>query len=315
MVKYVLKRLGYMIVTMWVIITVTFFLMNTLPGDPIRAKAKKLPPQIQENIRKKYGLDKPVPVRYVMYLGNLLKGDLGESIETPGLTANSIIHDRFPASCRLGLQAVFVGLVIGLILGILAAYNRTTWIDYLVMVIALLGVSVPSFVVAALVQRSFGGTFFPVVGWPSHNVWFGGFKYTVLPTVALSFGSVATYARYMRTSVLEVVNQDYILTAKAKGVSSTAIVWKHTIRNAILPIVTILGPQIAAIITGTFVIERIFSIPGLGQYYVDSIGVRDYTMIMATTIFFAFLFIVAIIIVDILYGVIDPRIRITGEKR
>jgi oligopeptide transport system permease protein len=221
----------------------------------------------------------------------------------------------FPASARLGLQSVFVGLIIGLILGILAAFRRNTWIDYLVMFIAIIGVSVPSFVVAALVQKALGGDIFPVVGWPSRHVWTSGFKYTVLPTIALAFGSIATYARYMRTSVLDVINQDYILTAKAKGVSETATIWKHIIRNAILPIVTILGPQIASIITGTFIIERIFSIPGLGQYYVQSISIRDYPMIMATTIFFAFLFIVSVIAVDMLYGVIDPRIRVTGEKR
>lgn len=317
MAKYVLKRVLYMIVTMWVIITATFFLMNTLPGDPIRAKAKKLPPQIQENLRKKWGLDKPVQERYVMYLGNLLKGELGESIETPGVTANEVIKQKFPASARLGLQAVFLGLMIGLVLGILAAFRRNSWVDYLVMFIAILGVSVPSFVVAALIQYYFAGKLhlFPIVGWPSAHPWVSGFKYTVLPTIALSFGSIATYARYMRTSVLDVINQDYILTAKAKGVSKTATIWKHIIRNAILPIITILGPQIAGIITGTFVIERIFSIPGLGEYYVASIGVRDYTMIMATTIFFAFLFIASIIVVDILYGVIDPRIRVTGDKR
>lgn len=315
MAKYILKRLLYMVLTMWVIITATFFLMNTLPGDPISAKAKKLPEQIQKNLRAKYGLDKPVPQRYLLYLGNLVKGDLGESIETPGLKATTMIKQKFPASARLGLQAVFLGLSLGLILGIVAAFNRNTWIDYLVMFIAIVGVSVPAFVVAALIQYGLGGKLFPIFGWPSRNVWFSGFKYTVLPTISLSLGSIALYARYMRTSVLEVINQDYILTAKSKGVSSTGVVWKHIIRNAILPIITILGPQIAGIITGTFVIERIFSIPGLGEYYVASIGTRDYTMIMATTIFFAFLFIAAIILVDILYGLIDPRIRLSGGKK
>lgn len=317
MAKYILKRFLYMLVTLWVIITATFFLMNTLPGDPIRAKAKKLPPAIQENMRKKWGLDKPVHERYVMYLGNLLEGDLGDSIIKPGQNANEIIKQKFPASARLGLQAVFFGLIVGLVLGIIAAFKRNSWADYLVMFIAIIGVSVPSFVVAAVIQYYLAGKLhlFPIVGWPSSNVWTSGLKYTILPSLALSFGSIATYARYMRTSVLEIINQDYILTAKAKGVSKTAIIWKHIIRNAILPIITILGPQIASIITGTFVIERIFSIPGLGEYYVSSIGVRDYTMIMATTIFFALLFVLSIIIVDLLYGVIDPRIRVTGDKR
>lgn len=315
MTRYLLRRIGYMVLTMWVIITATFFLMNTLPGDPIRNKAKQLPPQIQENLRRRYGLDKPVHIRYLIYLKNLLHGDLGESIEFPGETANNIIKDRFPASARLGLQAVFFGLIIGLILGILAAFYKNTWIDYLVIFIALVGVSVPSFVVAALIQKYLAGGFFPIVGWPSENVWFSGWRYTVLPTFALSLGSIAIYSRYMKSSVLDVINQDYIMTARAKGVPNVQIVWKHILRNAILPIITILGPQIAGIITGTFVIERIFAIPGLGEYYVASINARDYTMIMATTVFFAFLFILSLLIVDILYGVIDPRIRVTGEKR
>lgn len=315
MTRFVIRRLGYMVLTMWVIITVTFFLMNTIPGDPISVKAKKLPPQIQENIRRKYGLDKPVYLRYIDYLKNVIKGDLGESIETPGLTANQIIRERFPVSARLGLQGVTFGLIIGLILGIVAAFRRNSWIDYLVMFIAILGISVPSFVIAVLLQYFFSGGILPTVGWPTVNVWTSGFKFTILPTIALSFGSIATYARYMRASVLDVVNQDYILTAKAKGVSNVAIIWKHIIRNAILPIITILGPQIAGVITGSFIIERIFSIPGLGEYYVQSINNRDYTMIMATTIFFAALYIISLLVVDILYGVIDPRIRVTGEKR
>lgn len=315
MLKYILKRLGYMVITMWVVITITFFLMNTLPGNPIEVEMRKLPPEIKKNIMHQYGFDRPIHERYVVYLQNLLKGDMGESISTPGLKAKTVIAERFPASARLGLQAVFVGLIIGLILGILAAFNRNSWIDYLVIVIAILGVSVPNFVIAALMQQFLGGIF-PVVGWASKKAsWLAGLKYTVLPTIALSFSSIATYARYMRTSVLDVINQDYILTAKSKGVPGVAIVWKHILRNAILPIVTILGPQIASIITGTFVIEMMFSIPGLGQYYVESITNRDYTMIMATTIFFAFLFIISLLVVDLLYTVIDPRIRITGEKR
>jgi oligopeptide transport system permease protein len=315
MFRYILKRLGYMAITMWVVITITFFLMNTLPGNPIEVEMRKLPPEIKKNIMHQYGFDRPIHERYVIYLQNLLKGDMGESIATPGLKAKTVIAERFPASARLGLQSVFVGLIIGLILGILAAFNRNTWIDYLVIGIAILGVSVPNFVIAALLQQFLGGIF-PVIGWASKKAsWFAGLKYTVLPTIALSFTSIATYARYMRTSVLDVINQDYILTAKSKGVPAVGVVCKHVLRNAILPIVTILGPQIASIITGTFIVEMMFSIPGLGQYYVESITNRDYTMIMATTIFFAFLFIASLLVVDLLYTAIDPRIRITGEKR
>lgn len=315
MARYILKRLGYLVLTMWVITTATFFLMNTLPGDPIQTGTKLLPPAVEANLKAKWGLDKPVTERYFIYLNNMLHGNLGESMKNPGLTANQIIKEKFPASARLGLQAIFFGLIVGLLLGVIAAFNRNTWIDYFVIFIALVGVSVPSFVLAALLQKSLGGKFLPIIGWPSQNVWFSGFKYTVLPTLAAAFGSIATYSRFMRTSVLDVLNNDYIQTAKAKGLSKISIINKHILRNSITPIITIFAPQLAGIVTGSFVIERIFCIPGLGLYYVDSINGRDFTMIMATTIFFSFLFIVSMVLMDILYAVVDPRIRITGEKR
>jgi oligopeptide transport system permease protein len=315
MQKYILRRVGYMFFTLWVIITITFFLMNTLPGDPISAGAKQLPPQIQANLRAKWLLDKPIQYRYIAYIKNLIMGNLGESIKTPGLTANSVIKERFPASARLGLQAVFFGLVIGLLLGVIAAFKRGTGIDYFVMFIAIVGISVPSFVVALLLQKYLSGGSIPVIGWPSEHMWTSGFKYTILPTIALGLGGVAVYSRYMRASILDIVNQDYILTARSKGLSESTIIRRHILRNALLPIITIVGPSIAGIITGTFVIESIFVVPGLGRFYIESITNRDYTMIMATTIFFAFFYIVSLLVVDILYGVIDPRIRLPGKSR
>lgn len=314
MIRYIIKRILYMILTLFIIITITFFLMNSLPGDPIQNSAKQLPDQVRSNLLAKYGLDKPVTEQYFIYLKNILQGDLGESIKTPGLSASQIIKERFPASARLGFQAVIVGLIVGVFLGLLAALNRGTVIDYIVMIFAIIGVSIPSFVLAMLLQKTLGGGMLPIVGWPIEKVWTSGFKYTVLPTIALSVGGIATYARYMRASVLDVVNQDYILTAKAKGLTNFKIVKKHVIRNAFLPIITILGPQIAGILTGSFVIERIFSIPGLGEYFVSCITGRDYTMIMATAIFFSFMFIVALLMVDILYPIIDPRINLANNK-
>ncbi|WP_027629737.1 ABC transporter permease [Ruminiclostridium cellobioparum] len=313
--RYILKRLGYLLVTMWIIITATFFLMNTLPGDPVQTGTKLLPEAVAQNLRVKWGFDKPVTHRYVIYLNNLLHGDFGESMKTPGLTANAIIRDKFPASARLGLQAITFGLLVGLILGIIAAFKRNTWIDYTVIFIAIAGISIPSFVLAALLQKVIGGSLLPIIGWPSTNVWLSGFEYTILPTLAASFGSIATYSRFMRTSVLEVLNNDYILTAKAKGLSRREIVQKHVLRNSLIPIITIFAPQMAGIVTGSFVIERIFCIPGLGMYYVESINGRDFPMIMATTIFFSFFFIISIVLMDILYGIIDPRVRVSGEKR
>lgn len=315
MAQYILKRIGYLVLTMWVIATATFFLMNTLPGDPIQTGTKLLPPAVEANLKEKWGLNKPIMDRYFIYLKNLSQGNLGESMKNPGLTANQIIKEKFPASARLGLQAIVFGLIVGLIFGIVAALKRNTWADYCVIFIALVGVSVPSFVLAALLQKTLGGKAFPIIGWPTENVWTSGFKYTVLPTLAASFGSIATYSRFMRTSVLDVLNNDYVQTAKAKGLSKTAVIKRHILRNSITPIITMLAPQIAGIVTGSFIIERIFCIPGLGMYYVESINGRDFTMIMATTIFFSFFFIVSIVLMDILYGVIDPRVRITGEKR
>lgn len=317
MVRYISKRLGYMLLTLWVVVTVTFFLMSSMPGDPISSQAKQLPKEVQQSLRAEYGLDKPVSERYVVYLKNLTKGNMGDSFVTPGISANKYIKERFPNSARVGLQAVFFGLVIGLTLGIIAGFNRNTGIDYFVIFIAILGVSIPSFVLAALLQQGLGGKGgLPIAGWYNNGDGFmNSLKFTILPTLALSFSSIATYARYMKTSVLDVISQDYITTAQAKGVSRIAIAWKHIIRNAILPIITILGPQIASIITGSFVVEKIFAIPGLGSAMIDSITTKDYNMIMGFTIFYSFLYIVALLIVDILYTVVDPRIRLSGGKR
>lgn len=243
---------------------------------------------------------------------------MGESYKTPGLTANQIISERFPASLQLGLQAVAVGLILGLILGILAALHRGRWIDFLTIFVAIIGVSVPSFVFAALLQKYAAGSYFPIVGWSSKGMGVGQiFQYTFLPTVSASISGIATYSRFMRSSVLDVLSNDYILLAKSKGLSNFQIVKRHVLRNAITPIISIVAPQVANIVTGSFVIERIFSIPGLGRYYVESVNGRDYPMIMATTLFFSFIFIFCMVLMDILYAIVDPRVRksiIEGNK-
>lgn len=310
MKKYVLKRIAYMLLTLWIVITLTFFLMHSIPGDPLAHLAKKLPEQVRINFYHKYGLDKPVYVQYGIFMKNLItKGDLGESIRYPGRTVSDTIAKHSVVSGRLGVQAIGLGILIGISLGVVAALNRNRWPDYLVMFIAILGITVPLFIVAALLQYTLSVKYklLPTTGW-------GKFKHTIIPTIAMSFGSIATYARYMRSNVLEVINQDYILTAQAKGVSPFNVVRKHVLRNAILPAITILGPQIAGIFTGSFVIERIFSIPGLGSYYISSISDRDYTMIIGTTVFYAALFIATQLVVDLLYGVVDPRIRVSGNE-
>lgn len=310
MIKYILKKIGYMIVTLWIILTVTFFLMYSMPGDPTQASMKVLPEAVANNLKAKWGLDKPIGQQYLIYLNNLLHGELGESYTTPGMTANTIIAQRFPASLQLGLQAVTVGLILGIILGILAAFNRGKWIDFITIFIAIIGVSIPSFVFAAILQKYAAGGYFPIVGWISSEAGLPEiFQFTALPTIAAAISGLATYSRFMRSSVLDVLSNDYILLAKSKGLSKFQIIRRHVMRNAITPIISIVAPQVAGIVTGSFVIERMFSIPGLGRYYVESVNGRDYPMILATTVFFSFIFIFCMVIMDILYAVVDPRVR------
>ncbi|WP_461613193.1 ABC transporter permease [Clostridium sp. Marseille-QA1073] len=311
MLKFTLKRFGYMLVTLFISITITFMLIHAIPGDPLASMARNLPPQIRANYYAKYGLDQPVIVQYGKFISNLvLHGDMGESLAYAGRSVGKTIASYAPISARIGGQAIALGFTIGVILGILAAFKRGKWPDYLVMFIAILGISVPSFVIASLLQFGFTVHWMvlPSTGW-------GEFKHTILPTIALSFGSIATYARYMRANCLDVIGQDYILTAKAKGVSKLSLVFKHVIRNAILPAITLLGPQIANIFIGSFVVESIFAIPGLGQYFVSAISDRDYSMIMGQTILVSALFIVALFVVDIVYGLVDPRIRVSNSRR
>lgn len=316
MAKFIFKRLAMMIVTLWVIATVTFIMINVVGGDPIATKAKSLPPATQKAIRAKYKLDQPAYVRYFDYLGKLVRGDMGESINSPGQSVNKMIAKQLPASARLGLQAVIIGLIIGLSLGIIAAFKRNTWVDYLVIFIAILGVSIPGFVVAILLQYFFGGhNGIPSVGWSTSNMFFPPFKYTILPSIALALGGIASNARFVKTSILDVINQDYVLTAKAKGVSKASLTIKHVLRNAMIPVVTIIGPRIALIITGSIIVESLFAVPGLGRELVRAIGNQDYTVIMSLTVFYAFLYIIALIVVDILYALVDPRIKLSGNKK
>lgn len=308
--RYILKRIGYMLLTLFIITTITFFLMHSIPGDPLAHMAKNLPEQVKANYYERYGLDKPVIVQYGIFLKNLFtKGSLGESLRYPGRSVTETVFKTSKVSGRIGMQAILMGILIGVTLGVIAALFRNQWPDYLVMFIAIVGIAVPPFIIAALFQYVFTVKLelLPTTGW-------GTAKHTILPTIALAFTSIATYARYMRSNVLEVINQDYILTAQAKGVGSFSLIVKHILRNAILPVITILGPQIAGIFTGSFVIEKIFGVPGLGSFYITSINDRDYTMIIGTTVFYAAIFVVTQLLTDILYGIADPRIRVSDEN-
>lgn len=310
MARYIINRIFMMVVTLFIVILITFFLMHSIPGNPLAGMAKKLPEQTLINYEKKYGLDKPILEQFGIFMKNLVtEGDLGESITYAGRSITQTIRETAPISGRLGLTSLAIGVTIGVSLGIIAALNRNRWPDYLVIFIAMVGVTIPVFVLAALLQYLFSTKLgvLPTSGW-------GEARHMVMPVVAMCFGPIATYARYTRSNVLEVMGQDYILTAEAKGVSHFNIITRHVLRNAMLPLITILGPQLAGVFTGSFVVERMFSIPGLGFYFVNSITARDYTMIIGTTIFYAALFIISQLAVDIVYGLVDPRIRVEGKR-
>ena len=313
MFKYVLKRLAYSIVTLFVLVALTFFLQHMLPGDPFIGD-KALPDATMEALRAKYGLDKSLPEQFLIYLGNCLRGDLGLSIQN-NRPVTTIIYESFLVSFDLGIRAIIFALVLGVFLGTVAAIKRGKAIDTVCMFIALVGVSVPSFIMASLLQYFLGlqlttalkdagmSAMFAATGWEAPNS-------KILPVLALGFGSLAQISRLTRTSMLDVLGQDYIKTARAKGLSQGAIIWRHALRNAIMPVVTVLGPITAGVLTGAFVVENIFAVPGLGKYFVQSIQVLDYTMISGTTIFYGAFLILANLVVDLVYGVIDPRVKL-----
>lgn len=308
MTKYLLQRLLYMILTLFIIASATFFLMKLMPGTPL-SMDDKLTEEQRAIILEKYGLDKPVPIQYITYMGNLVQGDLGVSFQFDNRSVTEMILTRLGPSAHLGLQTMVFGTIVGMLLGIVAALNHNSFLDYGSTFIAVLGKSIPSFVFAGLLQFWVGVK----LGWLPVAFW-EGFEYTIMPTIALSMIVIATCARFLRTEMIEVLNQDYILTARAKGINKTRITYVHALRNALIPLVTILGPIAVALLTGTLVIEKIFGVPGLGEQFVRSITTNDYPVIMGTTLFYAAVFIVTIFIIDILYGIIDPRIRLAGGK-
>lgn len=309
MLSYFGKRLLLGLVTIWFIASATFFGMHAVPGDPL-AGDKAMTPQIRANLEAKYGLDQPLGTQYLIYLGNIARGDFGISYTQENRRVNDIIREHFPISATLGILAiVFAGLG-GVLWGALTALYRNRWPDVLIMLAVILGISVPSFVVAAISQWSLvglnlaaGTTILPIGGWGS--VW-----HMLVPALVLGLSTMAYLTRLMRSSMLEVVGTDYIRTAKAKGLPPTQIFSRHQLRNAILPVITVLGPAIAGITTGGFVVEIVFAIPGLGRYFVQAIQQLDYTVIMGTTVFYGAFLVFMVILVDLFYGLIDPRVRV-----
>ena len=309
MTRYVLKRILYMLLTLLIVATVTFFMMRSIPGDPLGGMARELPEQTKANYYAKYGLDKPLVEQYLIYIKNMLQGDLGESLLYPGRSVSATISATSPVSGLVGGIALVIGLLIGVCLGIIAALKKNQWPDYVVMVIAIMGITIPVFVLVSLMQY-----FFSIkLGWLPSSGW-GEPKHLIMPVIVLSFSTIATYARYIKSSMLDVLDQDYILTARSKGLSEGQIVRRHVLRNSLLPAVTILSGRIVGIFTGAFIVEKMFTIPGIGFYYISSINNNDYTMTMGTPVFYAALFVVMQLVVDFVYMLVDPRIRISEAK-
>ena len=314
--KFLIKRIAMGLVTLWLVITITFFLIHMLPGDPFQSE-KAIPPKVKENLMAKYHLDRPLGEQYVEYLKNIAKGDLGASMKVRGRTVNDVIKKSFLTSADLGARSIIFALALGIPLGIVAALKRGKYQDRLAMIVAIIGISVPSFVLAGLMQKYFvdvhNGILIDQYNLPLIRILLSGWdrpEKKILPVVALGLYTVALIARLLRDKMIEVMGQDYIRLAIAKGVKPKNIVFRHALRNAILPIITIMGPTIAAVLTGSFVIEKMFSIPGLGKYFVDSINDRDYTMVLGVTVFYAIFLIIMMILVDIVYVLVDPKIKL-----
>lgn len=305
MAGYLARKLVSMLITLWLIVTATFFLMHAVPGSPFDKEGKALGETVRKNLMEHYNLDKPLLEQYLLYLKSLVSFDLGPSIANPTDTVNDMIARSFPVSFTIGFIALSFAIVAGVGLGTVAALRHNRVIDHVAMVIAVLGIAVPNFVIASLLIKYVAVTWhlLPAATW-------GTWKHAVLPSLALATGPLAIIARFTRANMLEVLNQEYIETARAKGLSPLTVVVKHAMRNAILPVITLLGPMLANVLTGSFVIEKIFAIPGMGKYFVDSVGNRDYAVIMGTTVFYSALLIFLIFLVDIAYGVVDPRMKL-----
>ena len=311
MFRYTAKRLLAGVITIWFIATATFFAMHAVPGDPLM-NDKAVSDEVRRNLEARYGLDKPLGEQYIIFLSNMLRGDFGISFTQQNRRVNDIIREHFPVSAILGILAIIIAALGAMLWGALTALYRNRLPDILIMLLVILGISVPGFVFAATSQLAlvhvnaiFGATVLPVAGW-------GTFSHMLMPALVLGLGTMALLTRLMRTSMIDVMGEDYIRTAHAKGLSKQRIFLRHQLRNAILPVVTVLGPQISAITTGGFVVEYVFAIPGLGRYFVQAVQQLDYTVIMGTTVFYGAFLVLMVILVDILYGFIDPRVRVSA---
>lgn len=309
MKRYLIKKLLISLFTLLMILTFTFVIMKVIPGDPFMQE-KVIPKEVLDAMMKHYGLTEPLWKQYLVYLKNMIQGDLGPSFKYPGRSVNDIIADGFPVSAILGLEALLIAISCGISLGTIAALYHKQWQDRSAMILSVLGISVPSFIMATLLQYVFAIelSWLPVARW-------GSFWHTVLPSLSLSLLPTAFIARLTRTSLIEVLKQDYIRTARAKGLSQKEVIWKHALPNSLFPVISYLGPLTASILTGTFVVERIFGIPGIGAWWVNSINNRDYTVIMGITVFYSVLLMIAVVSVDLIYAWLDPRVTLKRETQ
>ena len=301
--KYFAKRFCMMIVALFFIILLTFLIMHSVPGGPFTSN-KNVSAEVEAALNAKYNLDAPLYEQFFDYLGGVVRGDFGPSYQYRGKTVNDFIRNGFPVSAKLGVVTIIFVLLTAIPMGILAAVKNGKWQDMAIMAVATIGVTIPSFVIASVLIYIFS---FRLNWLPTYGV--DTWKGYILPVIALGGYSISYIARLMRSSLLEVMGQDYIRTARAKGLSETKVILRHAMRNALIPVVTVLGPTIAGLLTGSFVIEKIFAIPGLGVHFVNSLSQRDYTTIMGVTIFYATFLMAMIFIVDIFYCLIDPRIK------
>ncbi|OQY32476.1 MAG: peptide ABC transporter permease [Spirochaetaceae bacterium 4572_59] len=307
MKQYIVRRLIYSLLTIILIATVTFFMMHSIPGGPF-TRERPVPPEIMRVLNEKYHLDDPLWKQYVDYMKGLVTFDLGPSFSKIGTSVNDLILSGFPLTARVGGLAVLMIILLGIPVGIISALKQNQPIDYFVMFMATLGVTIPSFVIASLMIYFFAGK----LGWIPPFGLSGPASY-IGPVVALSGYSLSFVARLTRSSMLEVLRQDYVRTARANGLRTMSVIGKHAVKNALIPVVTYIGPTVAALMTGSFVVEKVFAIPGIGRYFVESVSNRDYTTIMGVTVLYAAFYVLMVFLVDMLYAVIDPRIRFEKE--
>ena len=316
MFKYILKRLGYMAVTLFLVLTVNFLLLQLLPGSPFDGE-KKTEAQIAI-LEEKYGMNDPIPVQYARYLKGVFQGDFGTSFKLQNQEVTDLVLTRIPYTIKPGALALLIGIIIGITLGAIAAMKRNSWADHMITIISVLGVSIPSFVLAAFLQyficTKLG--WLPVIYQPADEMrgvtMWDEFKSLILPAISLSVPVIASLMRYMRSELIEVLNTDYILLARAKGLTKAQVIVHHALRNALIPVITVVGPMVVSIMTGSLVVEKFFGVPGLSNLLLISVTMKDQFLTLGIAFFYAFLYVIVILIIDLLYGVIDPRIRLAG---